>query len=131
MSSMNIFETEQNNFISWEMASGRMIRYQDEKNSFKGFKLHSQWDEKFLVSRQPDRSSMSNKAQRNHLFRKISISDTGVVIDKEFYHNYRPGSKLYLGQKNDVLLEFTEEIISVYQVKHDKTTLFICDFRSL
>jgi len=50
-----------------------------------------------------------------------------MVIEKEFLHKEKPGSKVYLGNNNVLLLEFQEDLTSIYQVKHDQTTSFIAD----
>ena len=43
--------------------------------------------------------------------------DARVIVEKEFYHNYKPGSILYLSATNDILLEFHQETIEIYNIR--------------
>lgn len=58
-------------------------------------------------------------------WRLIRVEASGVVVEKEFQHNKQPGSSLFLGSTNDVLLEFHGEWIGVYQIRNDSNTKFV------
>ena len=44
---------------------------------------------------------------------------------REFYHNYKPGSKIFVGSQNDLVLEFTEEYINIHHIRRDGNTEFV------
>lgn len=48
-----------------------------------------------------------------------------VIIIKEFEHKYQPGSKLFLSSDNNILLEFTKDLINIYIIKNDNHTNFL------
>ena len=50
-------------------------------------------------------------------------------MEKEFQHTKKPGSSLFLGSTNDVLLEFHGEWISVYQIRNDSNTKFVQEIK--
>ena len=58
-------------------------------------------------------AKLGNLDQRD-IWRKIRVEENGVIVQKEFYHNYKPGSKVFLSSSNDILLEFHEEMIQIY-----------------
>lgn len=67
--------------------------------------------------------------QHRDVWRKVKVTDNGVYVEKEFYHNYKPESVVYLGSQNDLLLEFTAEWINVYHIRDDKNTEFLDEIR--
>lgn len=55
--------------------------------------------------------------EQRDIWRKIRVDENGVIVEKEFYHNFKPGSQVYLGSSNEILLEFFEETIQIYHVR--------------
>jgi hypothetical protein len=54
-----------------------------------------------------------------------------VVLEKEFYHDYKPGSKLFVGSSNDVVLEFYQDFIDIYQIRNDNNTQFVQNIKRM
>ena len=63
------------------------------------------------------------------LWRKIRVTSSGVIVLKEFHHKYKPGSKLYLSSTNDILLEFTADVINIHRIMNDSSTSYIDEIK--
>ena len=64
-------------------------------------------------------------APEHDIWRRIKINENEVKLEKEFYHNYIPGSKVYLSRTNDVMLEFIDDTTNIYYIRNDGKTSFI------
>ena len=69
-------------------------------------------------------NSMSGVPKKDE-WRKIRVQESGVIVEREFYHDYKPGATLFVGSANDILLEFTEDWINIYQIRNDNSTQFL------
>ena len=52
-------------------------------------------------------------------WRKIRVHEDKVSIEKEFYHDRKPGSQLFVSQRNDLLTEFDSGWCYMYFIKAD------------
>jgi hypothetical protein len=64
-------------------------------------------------------------APEHDIWRRIRINENEVKLEKEFYHNYTPGSKVYLSKTNDIMLEFLDDTTNIYYIRNDGKTSFI------
>jgi hypothetical protein len=60
--------------------------------------------------------------EQRDIWRKIRVEESGVIIQKEFYHNYKPESTLFLSSTNDIILEFTSETIEIFHIRENGFT---------
>jgi len=63
------------------------------------------------------------------VFRKIKVTQQGVIVEREFEHKYKARSKLYVSEGNDLLLEFTKDLINIHTVRATKQTVFLSEFK--
>lgn len=68
-------------------------------------------------------------AQEFDTWRKIRIHEDKVSIEKEFYHNFRAGSKLFVSQKNDLIVEFQSDRCTISCIKNDHKTRDLAEFK--
>jgi hypothetical protein len=72
--------------------------------------------------------SLENKKDT---WRKIKVEENGVVLIKEFYHNMKERSALFLSSNNEILLEFTkEDMIEIYQIRNNNS-LFVDEIKKI
>lgn len=62
------------------------------------------------------------RQDQRDIWRKIRVGESGVLVEKEFYHNYKPGSLLFLSSTNDIVLEFSCETIEIFNIRENGFT---------
>ena len=78
------------------------------------------------------RSSAGNElleAQEFDTWRKIRIHEDKVSVEKEFYHNFKAGSKLFVSQRNDLIVEFLADRCTISSIKNDNRTRYLTEFK--
>lgn len=78
------------------------------------------------------RSLVANDLLETHEFdiwRKIRIHEDKVSVEKEFYHNSKAGSKLFVSQKNDLIVEFLADRCAISSIKNDNRTRYLTEFK--
>jgi len=131
--SVSFLDKETNTTNSWSMSTGKLLRSSVETINYNGFKSHSEWNGKHLISKVEEtilHHDAKKSSIKRHIWRSITVKDRTAHIEKEFYHEPKSGSKLYISITNDILLEFNEDDVSVYQIKNNKTVIFIDDIKN-
>jgi hypothetical protein len=55
--------------------------------------------------------------QKRDIWSKIRIEKNSVIVEREFFHKYKPGSRVFLSSTNDVLLEFHQDTFQIYNIR--------------
>jgi hypothetical protein len=107
-------EDQEDKFSSSRLQAGESSSY--HRSTVRKSRVESSRPTLMSKKIQKSMAQLENMQQRD-IWRKIRVEENGVIVEREFFHNYKPGSRVFLSSTNDILLEFHQETIQIYNIR--------------